>query len=209
MPRNGGISTQTTDISTVNFIPNPSFEYDSNGSHTLTGWTLNNANTVQTVSNTYAKFGTQSLMISPTGSTNNYMYVDVPFGANETWMLSFYVMCTAYTSGQFHAAIKDSSFNDYNDFTIPSTVGIGTWTRYSLNITHGPLPGAGKVRVIFDWTVSTPVYTYYLDGVQWERLPSGTSAATTYCDGSLGYGNTWSGTANNSTSTRKSRKLAT
>jgi hypothetical protein len=42
------------------------------------------------------------------------------------------------------------------------------------------------------------VHTYYVDALQVEEK----GYATTYCDGSLGVGYSWSGTAHASTSTR-------
>jgi hypothetical protein len=195
---------------TKNFIPNPSFEFDAVGSTTLTGWTLNSANTMQVISNSFTKYGSKSLKLQPNGVSNNYFYTDVEYGTNQTYKLTFWAKCTSYTTGQCGILLRNDSFSAFtgsSDQTLPQSVF--DWTQYTLTLNVGTNVvggSAGKVRIIVDYTLgTTPNFVYYLDGFQWERQP----AATPYCDGSLGLGYAWVGTAHNSASIRTSRNVIT
>lgn len=195
--------------STKNFIPNPSFEYDADGSTTLTGWTINSANAAQNVSTTFAKFGTKSIKLIPSGGVKNYFYCDVEYGLNQVYVLTFWSKCTAYSSGTPFVAIKTTGFGSitnisgFGNTSVNLTTSVYDWTKTTIYLCVSSLATA-KVRIIVDYNNGTPDFTYYLDGFQWEKQ----STPTDYCDGSLGTGYSWTGTAHNSSSLRTSRNTA-
>ena len=184
--------------STSNIVPNPSFEADAAGSFSATGWTINTPAThSQSISTDFSMFGTRSLKINPATSEANYMYVDLGYGRGQTYSLSWYIKCTAWTAGALGVYVKDTSFGN-TAFSQNQTQSVFDWKRVSTTVTTSAF---GKARLIFDWNGADRNFIYYIDGVQWEYKPS----ATTYCDGSLGTGHSWLGTAHNSISLRTSR----
>lgn len=195
--------------STKNFIPNPSFEYDADESTTLTGWTINSANAAQNVSTTFAKYGTKSLKLIPAGGVKNYIYLDVEYGLGQVYALTFWTKCTAYAAGAPYIAIKTTAFASITNksgfgntsYNLPTSVY--DWTQQTLYLCVDSL-ATSKARIIVDYNGGTPDCTYYVDGFQWEKATS----PTAYCDGSLGTGYSWVGTAHNSASLRLGRNTA-
>ncbi len=195
--------------STKNFIPNPSFEYDANGSTTLTGWTINSANAAQNVSTDFSHVGSKSMKIIPAGGVKNYFYTDCEYGRGQVYALSFWTKCTAYSAGVPFVALRTTGFasitnkSGFGDTSFNFPTSVYDWTKSTIYLCVDSLATA-KVRIIIDYNTGTPDCTYYVDEFQWEKK----AAATTYCDGSLGDGYSWIGTANNFASLRTSRNIA-
>lgn len=106
-------------------------------------------------------------------------------------------------SGTHSLFTNDRSTKDvflYGMRTVPST----TWRRMRWFFTSGASTTSATVSLN---SITAGSQTLYIDGVQFEKqtLPTGSTDspfASAYCDGSLGNGHSWSGTAHNSTSSR-------
>ena len=83
----------------------------------------------------------------------------------------------------------------YGSAVYATAVTSTEWTRRSVQYTVG---ADGAARIVLIGTTGSN--TFYIDAVQIEAK----AYATPYCDGSLGSGHTWAGTAHASTSSRSS-----
>jgi len=178
-----GKALQVADACT-NYFTDPSCEYDAS----LTQWSKYNATGTLTATRNQdvtPLYGTYvgRLVQSSTGTGLFFQTVTVPAG---TAALSCYVRKLD------KSAVADADCNLYydgNKTTTYTAVGDG-W--YRLTWTGGTSGASFQVGI----TVKTGK-TVYVDGFQVEA-----TNITPYCDGSLGSGHTWSGTANASTSAR-------
>jgi hypothetical protein len=127
------------------------------------------------------------------GSTNGYTNIVVTSAtsANTQYTMSAYV----YGTGKFKLRIYDnvSGYRSSSEYTATTE-----WTRYTYTATYGA--GSTDRQCGF---ISTNGVEIYFDAVQLEQG----AAATPYCDGSLGDGHAWTGTAQASSSTRAEAKL--
>ena len=112
--------------------------------------------------------------------------------AATQYTLSAYVTGT----GKFRLRLYDN-VSGYQQSAV-YTATAGEWTRYTFTATYGA--GSTDRQCGF---LSTDGVEIYFDAVQ---LEAG-SAATPYCDGSLGDGHAWAGTAHASGSSRTEAKL--
>jgi len=182
---------------TTNYALNPSFEvnitndwYADDG----TGGTISQ-------SSTYAKYGTYSVKM--TGASDQ-MYIasitSTVVATGSTVVASAWVRTSTAAASKAILLIQEND-DDYTQFSLVyNTVASGTgWERLTAYWTNS---GASEnVRVVLlDHYYSAEAV--YWDGVQIEVYPTYVyTSASEYCDGSLGTGYAWDGTAHNSIST--------
>jgi uncharacterized protein YjbI with pentapeptide repeats len=111
--------------------------------------------------------------------------------ANAIHYVSFWVNGTI-PSGANWAATLDSGVNRV---TLTLLQSDGNWSRYGAQFPAAQANGSTTLRITQGDAVAR---TFYIDGIQVEQK----TYSTPYCDGSLGTGHSWSGTANASTSSR-------
>jgi hypothetical protein len=168
----------------TNCVHNPSIETNT------TGWGVAGGAAVTRITN-LGYVGTCCAKLS--GSTNGYTNIVVTSAtsANTQYTMSAYV----YGTGKFKLRIYDnvSGYRSSSEYTATTE-----WTRYTYTATYGA--GSTDRQCGF---ISTNGVEIYFDAVQLEQG----AAATPYCDGSLGDGHAWTGTAQASSSTRAEAKL--
>ncbi|MEI6462589.1 MAG: LamG-like jellyroll fold domain-containing protein [bacterium] len=141
----------------------------------------------------YYKFGSNSAKLVNGGTLGDEYTTSVNVGNTATDMLSAYVYDG--TAGNIGGTVNNTIAELYYNNSILSTtyndMG-GGWWRLT-----GSLTGVNQAAL---YGVSVKAgKTIYLDGVQ---LEASKGYATTYTDGSLGTGYSWSGSVNNSSSSR-------
>ena len=179
----------------TNKITNPGFE---NATYNL-NWTAGaNLTATQNTTAPYYKFGSNSanLVASATAisGTSNMFYININAGSTSTHALSAYVYngTSGAVGGTVDATVAKLVYNGAAVTTTYVDQGGGWWQL---------IYTAAGINAAADYGVEVQVSkTVYVDAFQLE-LPS-YAYATTYADGSLGTGYAWTGTANNSTSTR-------
>jgi len=184
---------------TTNLVTNPSFETGN-----ATGWTNYSTGsptgTRTVVQGDVALYGDYAYEIKKTGGAAGAAY-GTYFGFNvesgKTYTYSAWVKIATYSGGTGQVYV-------YGGGNIPpTTVSLsGTdreWQRATFTVTA---TGTG-LSAIYCWINNADTMTLYLDGVQVEEK----AYATAYCDGSLGTGHSWSGTAHASTSSRTGASL--
>ncbi|OGK16878.1 hypothetical protein A3H80_04655 [Candidatus Roizmanbacteria bacterium RIFCSPLOWO2_02_FULL_37_19] len=186
---------------TTNKITNPSFDHTTYN----TNWDAVGANLTASENTTapYYKFGSKSLKLIASADaiagTSNMDTIGIDPNSTATHTLSFY----AYdgTTGNVGGTVSSSIVK-------PVWEGVaqagGTYTDM----------GGGWWRVTYATTTTDATNEYgveaqvsktiYIEGVQLEAL----AYATTYTDGTLGTGYSWTGTAHESTSSRTAGALA-
>ena len=136
----------------------------------------------------YVKFGSKSTKLVAT-TAGNYT-TDIDPNSTSTHTLSAYVMNGTSLGGTVDSSVATLIFGGVEVTPTYTDMGGGWWRlTYSAATTDASLAYGVRVK---------PDTTIYLDGVQLEAK----SYATTYTDGSLGTGYSWSGTAHESTSSR-------
>lgn len=178
---------------TTNKITNPSFENSTYN----TNWTASaSATLTDNTTAPYYKFGSHSAKVVDAGS-NGSLLTTVNTGAT-THTLSAYVYdgTSGNIGGTVGSSIANLMFKATPVATTYTDMG-GGWWRLSYSGTGVASNDSYGVQVLVGKTV-------YIDGVQLEPKNgySSTGYTTSYVDGSLGTGYSWSGTADNSTSTR-------
>jgi hypothetical protein len=174
--------------STTNRIPNPSFEVD------VTGWTVIFGSLARTT--LQARYGSASAQVTLSGSGAKIgVYVgELVAGGNYTFSLFVRNVDTANVPKIQIEELNAGSSIIRTSEKILNGITDGAWVRFELSIEA--LPDAVNANV---WVVaSAGTGSFLIDGVQFEAK----AYATPYCDGSLGTGHSWSGTAHNSTSSR-------
>ena len=174
---------------TENLATNPSFEINT------TGWGTCGTNTIAT-STDHALFGSQSCKCTyQNNSTLLYDSVTVPASGDYTLTANIWIP-SGWDGGNIQISL--ALFTGVTTSANVNSGGVtGRWVRLrrTINIAAGDLSGQFLVQAISSPSVGKWIY---VDGVQWEKLDH----ATSYCDGSLGAGYSWSGTPHASTSTR-------
>ncbi|KKS80326.1 MAG: hypothetical protein UV55_C0042G0001, partial [Candidatus Gottesmanbacteria bacterium GW2011_GWC1_43_10] len=142
----------------------------------------------------YVKFGAKSAGLVNSSASYPFQYVaSVNAGNTNTHTLSAYVYdgTSGNVGGKVTSAVAKLVFNgSVVTPTSYSNAGGGWW-----RVTYTAAGSASAANYGIEVQVGK---TIYLDGVQLEEQGS----ATGYTDGSLGTGYAWSGTTNDSTSTR-------
>lgn len=168
---------------TVNLLTNPSVETNT------TGWSAHAAGTTITRVTDYAAFGSYSGKVITPGTTNEGVRwtVTTQTSASTEYTLSMWLRGSGTVKLRFYDSDAGYQWG-------PAITLTPTWTRHDYTATFG----TGAARYVYVVTSTAQAVTFYVDGVQLEQK----AHPTTYCDGSLGDGYTWSGTAHASTSTR-------
>ena len=183
---------------TTNASPNPSMETD------VGNWAARGAGTVSvTRVTTYAMFGSASALISGDGTAasqgTTHTSNVIAAAQSQTWT------CSAYVRGSGTIRIGIQERSAANAFLTSGNSGnftlSDTWTRITFTYTTTNASCA-FIGHYFE-TPSAAALTMYMDGVQLEQK----AYATSYCDGAIGTGYAWSGTAHASSSTRTAAYL--
>lgn len=182
---------------TTNLIANPSFEAG------LDGWAAYSNGTAEGTREATAEeafIGTASLKIRKVGgAAADRLGVRRTFAvvADKTYTLSVWVKVT---EGAEYPRVRL-----YTETNVPARSVVHTgltdgWQRLTLTVTA---TGTGSAYCYL-WVDSAAPTTAYFDAVQVEEK----GYATPYCDGSMGAGHAWTGTAHASTSTRAAAALS-
>ena len=172
---------------TVNLITNPSFELAT------TGWATDYAG-VTTITNVPGGvYGSAYVIVAASGTPSNFYSPSVTVTNSTAYVASFWYRA----SGTITVAVRE--YGNATNLSSESLPAASEWTRYTKNVTT-PASGSTNIRVTFSFANGAILE---IDAAQVE---TGT-AATPYCDGSLGEGHTWSGSSHASTSTRSHASL--
>jgi hypothetical protein len=176
---------------TTNLVVNPSFE---NG---LTGWVnyvTGGSIGTREVSAIRVRSGASALRMEQTGGGGvGHAFGVVSFAnmtSGQTYTASAWLYVESLTQGSVSLAAYDSA--SVGSASSVSVAGID-WVRVEVTIS-ATASGTGSVYVYFN----NGRGTVYVDDIQVEQK----AYATPYCDGSLGMGHSWIGTAHASASTR-------
>lgn len=190
--------TISTVIPTVNLAPNPSFETGA----PPTGYTASGAALAQSA--VVARTGSNSLRITPDNAAAGegaYLTTDAIGGRKEH---DLYLVASAYfndnagSGNGVRVIIADTSgvaLATGNTVTLAAN-----WTGRSTAAYKIPVQSNAQYRAYLV-TATQFATVFYVDSLQLELRKS--QFATDYCDGSLGNGYEWDGTANASTSRRR------
>lgn len=181
---NNPIYSYVNDVAVTNLITNPSFEVNT------TGWTAVAGATI-TRSTGEKRQGDASLRIQITTTANAGGSVDITVGTGA-YTISWWGKSTAAseTINIVYSGVRSGS-------TSHSVTSSG-WSRSYLNTSTG---SAGTVTFRWGTAGSAESKDFYIDCIQAEAVNIATTPSC-YCDGSMGQGHAWTGTAHASTSTR-------
>jgi hypothetical protein len=180
------------DEAITNLVPNPSFEVDT------TGWSASGANASisRVTSEKYIGDACLQVVVSPAANTQGVVSSAITVSGNTVYVVSLWVKSAAVDS--FNLVLTGNN-SGASSATYATSTG---WRRVTMTKTTS----AGDTTLtITVRTGSAIAVTWYLDGVQLEASTDPSDSAptpTSYCDGSLGVGHAWTGTAHNSSSTR-------
>lgn len=177
---------------TTNRITNPSIEVD------LTGWSTLGSGGTGARDTSQAKVGLASLKVVTSGSTYGKQ-ISATLNPGATYTISGWIYMPSYSNGTLSLDLYESGIIDTSGIQI-SAANSG-FVFFEETVTY-PGGGSGTALIRF-YGDGTPTFTVYLDAVQLEEI----AYPTPYCDGSLGAGHTWSGTAHASTSSRTATDL--
>lgn len=198
----GGVQAALVEEGTTNYIRDPRVV---NGT---TYWTVTDAvRTAETVVvPTDPNIPTAIKVVTDASST--FEFVGVGSAAaigGATTVRSFAASVYANIAASNHSLVthipltRAGGFVNYDTST--TVVGSGAWARYSrvaATQSGDSLDYAAGLYLARSFGSARAATTYYATGAQFEEKDH----ATSYCDGSLGTGYAWAGTANNSNSTR-------
>lgn len=190
------------DSPATNLIPNPSFEVD------LTGW--NDVVSATSTRVTSQKWSGDASMqtVFHTTTASGVRTDTIPVSANTVYTFSVFLKGNA-GGERVYLTLEgnNSGATDSNNNALMSYDGIaGTaltteWKRYIIRKTTNASDTTLRAYVR---VTGTGGGTIFIDGAQLEVRGAlgGDVSASTYLDGSLGHGYSWSGTEHNSSSTR-------
>ena len=173
---------------TTNLVVNPSFE-----SNVTDGWTQVGTGGTYSKETETTTFGTKVLKIIA-GSTICYVKTAVvALAPGESITISGYVKCSTAAM----AGIR--LYNETASASLGSAENTLTsdWERLAVTYTNETSASMNVRLELRNLATDSTLFALY-DGVQMEKV----NYPTAFCDGSLGTGYAWTGTANNSTSTR-------
>jgi hypothetical protein len=179
---------------TTNVVTNPSIEVD------VTSWSAQGS--TRTRDTTEYKFGAASLKVVTNGGADNQgaYHANITVTASQTHTASAWIKGTSGDTLRLRLNERTAADADVGT-TSSNFAATGSWQRLTVSRTFGATGERARVLVT---TNGDQTVTFYVDGVQ---LETNKAYATTYCDGSLGPGYTWSGTAHASTSSRTATEI--
>jgi len=195
------------DEPTVNLMTNPRFDGGT------TGWSVVGGSTI-THNTSDGYIGGKCMQIATAAAANSGAQITVTGLSSSTrYVFSCYVKASTDTNN-FQMRLEP---NDGFDEQSPSLMGWGPetpvsdteWRRFRIYI---DMTASATQLVIYLGNSSATAQTLYIDCVQLEEkndpythpdaVPDGMMPSA-YCDGSMGAGHSWNGTAHASTSTRE------
>ena len=193
--RPGKFGTKAAQFATAltNYVTNPSFETGTTGWSTTGGATLD-----QTSIDSYV--GSYAMRITHVASTTSGATIAHSTSVASTYTASAYVR--AYTDtdvGDNISILMRFTYTDASTSDVSANHTItGEWTRISATATTNGAKTLSSITVMLRDLLSGPAHYSLVDAVQLEEA----SFASSHCDGSLGSGHSWSGTAHASRSVR-------
>lgn len=179
---------------TTNLVANPSIETN------ITGWSSAWSDTV-TRSDDQAKFGSHSLKIVSDGGPVGAIHTDIAgLTPAATVTVTAYVYVPSSNTTLITMQLTAWDGGGFTNAVVATTAVTDRWQRLEVQKT---VPGGGSIRIGVSEGASAVGDLFYADGVQVEELDH----STTFCDGSLGPGYAWTGTAHASTSTREATEF--
>ena len=177
---------------TTNLITNPSFETNT------TGWT--GAGTAPTLTRSTARsfVGSASLLVTwpaAAAQASVVLWNNLAATISQTYTISVWVYVPTGSP-----AVSLGYYDGANHILATSTL-FDRWQRLTGTFTAG-FTGTHGVG-IYNAATATAGQSCYVDAVQAENK----TYSTSFCDGSLGSGYAWTGTAHASTSTRAAGRL--
>ena len=182
---------------TTNLITNPSFELNT------AGWATDYAGVTTIVNVPGGVYGSAYVIVSASGTPSNFYGPSVAVTNTTSYVASFWYR----SSGTITVAVRE--YGSATNLSSESLPPASEWTRYTKSVTT-PGSNSTNIRIVFTFAAGAVLE---IDAVQVE---TGT-AATPYCDGSLGgysaagvpdgTGHYWSGSAHASTSIRTGATL--
>lgn len=141
----------------------------------------------------YYKFGSKSVLLENSGGSGFNYTTTATASANAAYTLSAYVYngTSGAVGGTVDSTVATLASGSASLASTYTDMGGGWWR---LSYSSGTQPAGEYVQGV----AIQPGKTVYVDGVQLEAK----TYATTYADGSLGSGYSWSGVANESSSTK-------
>ena len=180
-------------VATTNLIRYGSFEVDTDANGRADGWSSDTqaggAATLSRVTGLYGSYAQRVVYVSTSASAD--LYTAEVLTANTTYTVSFWYRCSG--TSRYRLYNYATTANILAETTL--TESAATWRRQIYTFTTAASPaGNQSVGLLFYLNSGW----FEIDGVQIEAL----AYATPYCDGSLGTGHSWSGTAFASTGSR-------
>ncbi len=193
---------------TTNLITNPSCETGTTGWGQLStsgGCTVSVAQSTDTLYGSYSGQVTFSFGGSGSATFAPVVYPHLSVSASTAYTFSLRYKVSSASSGAAAALYFVTWQTGYTNQSTASSTALdmtvdGEWRTVSGTITTG----SGHIFLSPRINFSVANSVILIDGVQVEQK----AYATPYCDGSLGTGHSWSGTAHASTSSRTAASLS-
>lgn len=184
-----GFSGIVIEEGTTNLIENPSFETNTST------WNANGSASISRVT-TEKYFGNYGLKVETTASTTDGIKTDaISISSSTDYTASIWI------KGESGIDHRLRLYGDVSGtLGTASITANGEWQRVTLSVTTG---GTESTVLFYVQNFENTANDFYVDGAQLEEQ----DYATSYCDGSLGQGYSWSGTAHASTSSRTSTEF--
>lgn len=164
---------------TTNLILNPSFQVD------LSNWTQSGGTFTRVTTDSY--FGSACAKFA--AFVGNLIY------SNQITVLNTESVTVSFWYKSDQTLRVDVNQIGTGLLATGNFAATTEWTHGSVSYTNSSGGSKTNVAALF---YATTTQTFYIDGVQMEKL----SYPTPYCDGTMGEGHSWSGTAHASTSSR-------
>lgn len=187
---------------TTNFVTNPSFESDTSP------WVLDRVTLTRVTDD--SKFGNYSALVTKTtAETYNEFSFNHPVSGDtlgrtftaSCWVKAPTVDAVGKEVGIWWEIVRTAGTRWSGPYTIELTE---EWQRLERTIYLINSDAINIIPHIYPNLTDTELTSVLVDGFQLEEKPN----ATPYCDGSLGTGHSWSGTAHASASSRVSATLS-
>lgn len=178
------------DKAATNLVVNPSFEIDT------TGWAASGANAGIARVTTQHWVGDAALqvLVTPAAINQGALSSSMTVTAGQTYVLSARVKGNAGGEIIRLRITGNVSGNTNYNYTLSTN-----WQTFTLAVAMGGSDTSATVAIL---TGTSAAITYFIDGIQFEIDQGGTGQFSSYIDGSLGEGYSWSSIAHNSISTR-------
>jgi hypothetical protein len=181
------------DEATTNLLVNPRFETATTGAAALGA----NATISRITSSPSAPFSATAclkVIVSPAAVNQGVIWSGITVSPSTAYTFSFWILGNAGLEALKVVSDGNNSVAVGEVFTCQKSTS--AWKRYEYRFTTGASDTATDLWIASN-DATNPV-TYYVWGIQFEQK----AKATSLCTGAWGKGFAWTGTADNSTSTR-------